>query len=642
MSLQQFAFSQKYLYVSTKGTGSSAGTLEDPFGSIQQAAAYISGNDLSKNSDVVVYVMDGLYRVGEPIVFDESNSGMNGHKITYKAYKNANPVISGGIKVTKWMSAGSNIYKAKVKRNTKLRSFYVNGVRARMAGAKSVNKGCGCYGKYIIRGTEKWAEGAGETYAGIKILCKGMPHLSNPENIEITQTNIWTEKIACVKDIKYSGDTCIFLLQQPYGAILASLGWAAKLDCNKYFYIRNAQELLDEPGEFYFDKKNNELYYYSRGEDMKTADAEIPMSEGLIKIYGKSTSQRVENINFEGLTFSYDDWNLMKVENSYGLGGVQSIAMAEKYVPDGNWHKTRYNSTNIPYGTIDMKNCSDIVFIRNRFEHLGTASAISMVNDVVDCFVKGNYFNDLSGNAMTIGHPQHYEIGDGEIYGKGVEGVCADIDIENNYIRNVCLDFRQFEGISSFYVREVKIEHNDLSNVPYCGISCGWGSGNSGLKPSEVGYANSISFNRIGNTNGALHYGGSIYILGEQPHSRITGNYIYRHDKEITGLLCIDDGSAYWNIFKNVLKNGNRLWLYIWSSASHDMNMNNNYVENNLMQNNGTNVNVYGTVNNFRKELSPEALKIKASAGIEDKYKYIIPAKEPKVISLYPDITEYK
>ena len=635
--------SQVKFYVQPgKTTKYQSGSFKNPFSSLSKAIKVINNSNWKFDQDIVIYLRGGIYNITTPIILDEACSGKNGHQVIFKAYQQEKPVISGGIQIKDWSKVNSHIYKTTLNRNTKLRSLFVNGVRARMAGTKNIIQGYGPWGHFLIKGDESWAFGKGMTFDGIKFSSVDLPPLTNPEDIEIVQTNSWTEKIACARSIKQQGDTLIIKLQQPYGAILASLGWAAKINCNKSFYIRNAFELLDEPGEFYFNKKTHTLYYYTRGENMATAEVIAPTSNGLFKIYGSSTQSRVHDLSFEGLTFTYDDWNLMDIAGSHGFGGVQSIATDVKYIPDGNWHTTRYNSTDIPRGTIDVKNSYHITFINNRFEHLGSATTISLVNDVTQSKVIGNYFNDLAGNAINIGHPQHYMIGDGAIYANGIEGICRQIEVTDNYIRNVCLDFRQVEGISSFYVQEVKIDHNDIANVPYCGISCGWGSGNSGLKPSVESKDNSISFNRIGNTNYALHYGGSLYLLGEQPHSKMTDNYIYRGKEDLSASLSIDDGTAYWDISHNVFQNGDRPWLYLWSSACHDITMKKNFVENNLLQNNGTRVSILHTENSFRKPFSAEADKIIEKAGLDDQFKKIIPSEEPPFASIYPNIMENK
>ncbi|MDR2936340.1 MAG: hypothetical protein LBU80_03240 [Rikenellaceae bacterium] len=225
--------------------------------------------------------------------------------------------------------------------------------------------------------------------------------LSNPEDVEMILKNGWNEKTLCASAIeKTDRHTLVINLQQPYGAILTSLARAGRMNYDKDFIIRNAFELLDNPGEFYFDRRKQRIFYYTEDEDMDKAEAVAPVSERLIRICGTSVDKRAKNLAFEGITFSHDAWKLMEIENSYGFGGIHTLGLAIKYIPDGNWHPTQYNSIDVPPGTIDVKNGEGIEFVRNRFVQLNAATAVSYVNDAVGGCVEGNFFNDLSGNAI--------------------------------------------------------------------------------------------------------------------------------------------------------------------------------------------------------------------------------------------------
>ncbi|WP_109829362.1 hypothetical protein [Reichenbachiella versicolor] len=615
------------------------GTLSSPFNTIQVAKQKVARVNKNMSEDIIVYLHGGTYNLEAPLVFKEKDSGTNGHTIIYKAYQNETPLISGGIKVQNWEHVSGNIYKAQLNRDAKLRTLFVNGKRKRMAGTEVPVKGIGKWGEYEVKGTESWAYDSGTAIDGIMFRTADVRSYRNPEDVELVQNNVWTEKILCIREAQQVGDTTILKLQQPYGAIATSMAWAGKIKYHKEFVIRNAYELLDRPGEFYFDKQKKELYYYSDGEDMTTVEVMAPAADGLIVIEGTSTTSRVENLQFEGISFSYDHWQLMDIEGSHAFAGVQSTGMAIQYVSDGNWHPTEYNCVGVPRGTIQVANAENISLVSNRFERLSSGMAINMVNDVKNSVVTGNFFHDLLGNSINIGHPQHYKIGDGQgVYSPEVEGLCENIGVTNNYIRNVSLDFRQLEGITAFFVADVKIDHNDIAGMPYGAITIGWWWGNSGLPPSKVAKNNSMSFNKAGKTHLALKDGGIIYALGEQPNSVMEGNYLYK------GRRCIypDDGSAYWTIKRNVVDNRipkikSIFWLHIWRDNCHDNVVQDNYVKSNNIKDNGKNTIIENTHHFMTSDFSIEAKNIMKAAGIQDEYKNIVPQKEPIKISLYPE-----
>ncbi len=593
-----------------------------------------------QKSDVELRLKEGVYRLQEPLRFDESLSGKNGFKVRVAAAEGESVVLSGGVEVTGWERVEGNLFKAPFTSDRKLRTLIVGGKRARMAGTNKPIQALGAYGEIEIKGDEPWAFGAGKTVKGLRFKQSAeMLPFRNAEDIELIQNNVWTEKILCASKIEKWGEEIAVEFQQPYSTILNSLAWAGRTKYEGAFLIRNAYELLDEAGEFYFDRAAQTIYYISHGEDLGEVEVIAPMTEGLLRIEGSSCSSIVENLEFEGLTFSYDSWNLVDMEGSHGFGGIQSLGVAMKYIPDGNWHPTKYNSVDVPQGTIEVKNARGIRFIRNRFEHLGSAVAINLVNDVCESEVTGNRFNDLLGNAVSVGHPQHYEIGDGDpgcVYAPGIEGVCRDIAITNNYIRNVSLDFRQVEAIVGFFCRNVKIDHNDIYGTPYGAIALGWWWGNAKIPESTTAGNNSISYNRAGHTHTMLTDGGIIYMLGRQPGSVARRNYLF------DGPRCIypDDGSSGWLIEENFIVSLFQLWLHIDSDRNYDIRMVNNYVKDNRLCNSGNGTTIEGTKVYRNVPFSDEALAIQDESGLEPAFHDLIPKEEPTPIQVIPTVGE--
>ena len=627
--------SQMEFYVSSDGDDSAVGSLDQPWRTLQHARDHIRIINKKMHEDITVFLRGGLYPLQTTFELTTEDSGTHGHWIIYKAYQDEVPILSGAVPVTGWTHHTDNIWKARLVRDKKLRALYVNGKRAVMARKTEGVIGQGGYGTFTITGEEPWASAAGSEFAGIKFKADQVSMYTNPHDVELVQANVWSEPILCVEDMFSEDGYTVAILQQPYGAIALNMSWIpfhADPRPDRPIYIRNAYELLDEPGEFYFNNQTDTLYYYSRGEDMETAQVFAPVVEGLVSIKGESTSARVRNVQFYGLTFAYDDYLMSELSNSHGWVSVQSLSQFTRYIKDGNWHPNQYNDITIPKGTVNLCNTDSIQFERNRFKHLASAVSLSLENDVVNATVIGNSFTDVMGTSINVGHPQHYKIGDGEKFSDGVEGVCKDILISNNFVHNACLDFHQVEGMTGFFVENVKIVHNEISGTPYGGIALGWWWGNAQIPPSTVAKNNSILYNRVGNTHRALKDGGIIYVLGEQPGSEIAYNYCY------DGPRCIypDDGSAYWNIHDNVILNGpsspsehKGLWLHIWNQRCHDMTIDQNYVKTDNVRNEGTKCPVTNTiVETDAPPWSKEAQTIIDAAGLEPAYQDIKPASE--------------
>ncbi len=625
-------------YISPNGDDSAIGSRTKPWRTLEKARDHIRIINKDMREDITVYLRGGIYPLNKTFELTTRDSGTNGHWIIYKAYPNEVPILSGAVPVTGWTRHTGDIWKAQLVRDKKLRALYVNGKRAIMARMNDGVIGQGGYGTFTITGNEPWAAAEGTEFAGIKFKSDEVGVYSNPQNVELYQSNVWSEPILCVEDMFSEDGHTVAMLQQPYGAIALNMSWIpfhADPRPDRLLYIRNAYELLDEPGEFYFNDQTHTLYYYCRGENMTTAQVFAPAVEKLVSITGESKTARVHHIQFYGLTFAYDDYLLSSLGDSRGWVSVQSLSQFTRYIKDGNWHPNQYNDITIPKGTVNVCNAESIQFKRNRFEHLASAVSLSLENDVVNTAVIGNCFGDLMGTSVNVGHPQHYKIGDGEQFGKGAEGICKDILISNNFVHNACLDFHQVEGMTGFFVENVKIVHNEISGTPYGGIALGWWWGNSEIPPSTVAKNNSITYNRIGNTHLALKDGGIIYVLGEQPGSEIAYNYCY------DGPRCIypDDGSAYWNIHDNVILNRQHiesrqhkgLWLHIWTERCHDITINHNYVNADNVRNEGTNCPITNTIVEPQAPIwSAKAQAIINTAGLEPAYQDIKPITKSK------------
>jgi len=611
-------------YISPAGSDANPGTEARPFRTLGRARDAVRAINRRMTGDIVVYLRGGTYSVKVPVEFRAADSGRNGFHVIYRAYGKEVPVISGGVPVTGWTLDHGKVYRAKLNWDGKLRSLYVNGVRAHMPQADF--KGEGPWGEFVIKGDEPWAETPGKTFDGVEFDSSQVPAFANPEDVELLQHRTWNFLVLGVRDAVHEDGHTVLKLQQPYGAIAATLAWHCYVDPNGSFTIRNAYELMKNPGDFYFNRKTHTLYYFNNGEDMSRAQVIAPLSEGLLRIAGTSPQDRAGNIVFTGLTFAYDHWELEKVGDSRGMVGVQSLALYTRFRADGNWHKSHYDVCDLPQATVDVRNAEHIRFERNRFVHLASGVAVSLVNDVVDSEVIGNVFDDLSGNAANVGHPQHYIIGGGPLF-KGIAGVCARDAIKDNWIRRVSLDFKQEEAISGFFTQSVEISHNDIEGVPYGGIALGWWWGNAEIPPSKVPKDNRIASNRVVDTQQQLpRDGGAIYVLGEQPGGRIERNYIRSHTRTIYP----DDGSAYWTITQNVVdprdtrdiptrKDGQ--WLFVWTPRIHDLKIDDNYTTVANTRNEGTNCQPTNT--HLVTQFPPEAQAIIAAAGLEPAYKDI-------------------
>lgn len=119
-------------------------------------------------------------------------------------------------------------------------------------------------------------------------------------------------------------------MEQPYFhiACIEQAGTPCAVSADKLFYVENAMELLDQPGEFYYDQDENTIYYYPfSAEDMTTAETYVGEKEFFMEIKGSSEKDRIKNITFENLSFKYGVWNEPSEKGMFTIQATSKRAM---------------------------------------------------------------------------------------------------------------------------------------------------------------------------------------------------------------------------------------------------------------------------------------------------------------------------
>jgi hypothetical protein len=551
---------QACYYVSPSGSDTNDGAVTTPFQTITKARALVSTVNTNMTGDIYVYLRGGDYRITSPITFEAKDSGTGNHRIYYQAYPGETPVINGAQKVTGWTSSSGGVYKATLDRKTKLRNLYVNDARANMTSKVVSSKGgTGTYA--VTSGQAAWAWADGSGFDGVEYGTSDVPDIiTNKDDLEIVNQTTWNENIVCVRDVVATSDgNRGLMLQQPYGAIAQLPDSGAAFSASGSHMIFNVFAWLTSPGQFYFDKTTGTLYYYPRsGEDMSTADVEAPIAETLIDIAGTSNTNRVKNITFQGITFANTDYSLYKVESSCGKSSVQGATIYIAYGSGKRVYDWKYEILDTLPAAINVNSADSIDIVGNVVKHSGN-EGVSMINDVINSNITGNYITDIAGSGITIGHPQHVYLGDGgahEKFAKGVEGICTKITVNNNFVYNVATQhgFGSHAGVTAFFTDTLTFTHNHIHTVAYNGINLGWGWKN--FPDSTTAKNNTCNNNRFTNMMTRLHDSGAVYTLGQNPGTVINENYVKGIPNNSSGPtygLHNEEGSAYITENDNVL-----------------------------------------------------------------------------------------
>ncbi|MDF7799062.1 CBM35 domain-containing protein [Pontiellaceae bacterium B1224] len=627
-----FAATQATYYVSPIGNDNNSGTSpETPFQTLEKARQAVDAVNDNMTGDIQVYLRGGTYTLTNTLSFTTADSASNGFRITYQAYGNEVPVISGGTLVSGWTQHDGNIYKAPLNRNGKLRTLIVNGERRFMA-KSSGGIGCnGGHGTYSITiGQADWAWISGSKADGLKYDENDIGELNNPSYVEITQATTWNENTVCVREIATVGDERVFYLQQPYGAISMNGDWGA-FSASGSHTIHNAYELLDAPGEFYFDDTTDTLYYYKSSEDMSSAKVYAPLLGELMTIQGTDLSNRVENLTFKGITFAYAEAELPEVDGSFGKATVQAATWCMAFA-DGNWHNDKYQAYDVIPGAIMVNSADSIRFEENIVKHVGN-EGICFVNDVQNSAIVGNVMTDVGGSAILVGHPQHVYERDGgmhEKYDPIVEAACYNTLVKNNLLYGMTEMYAGHAGITAYFVNTLEILNNHIESTQYSGVSLGWGwwdfnDANTGGNPTTVAGNNKFNNNRVYDCMNTLHDGGAFYTLGSQPNSEVSGNYVKAESEHFQGVLHPDEGTAWYtgsNMVFEITPGQDNFELNDWREK-HDIHYSNIYSTSDAYADGAPNSSVTDLHVYPDADWPQEALDIIDEAGLEDTYDYL-------------------
>jgi hypothetical protein len=404
----------------------------------------------------------------------------------------------------------------------------------------------------------------------------------------------------------------------------------------------NAREFLDTPGEFFFDRANQTVYYYKAdNENMATASVGAPNNVAtVLKIAGTSTSSHVRDLTFSGITVRHSDWNLFDVAGSSVKQAQQGNGGNQVYGKK-NFHAYFYRNVELPPGIVELENADGIVLERNKVQHTG-ADGITMNNDVRDSKLIGNHIAAIGGSAVNVGHPQHIYIGDHtgtnhEKYPASVEGVCKNIEIRNNYLHDSAVLFNGSSAVSAYFVDTLSVQHNLIEKAPWNGITLGWGwwnfdgSANSVVPnvPTTTARNNNISYNHIVDTMQRLGDSAPIYTLGSQPTTTISNNYLQGVPAGHKYGMHPDEGSAFINHHDNVLNVSPDVAYTINSGTwgrQHDLTITNTYGTVNKMSNKNVPNSTIEDVRAYPDNVWPSvAYRITVDAGLEPAYRDILP-----------------
>lgn len=564
------------IWISPKGSDFNDGTRQSPkatlTSALRQAREWRRTEDNRIQGGITIYMEGGTYAFHEPVFIRPEDSGTKESPTIIRSVGDEKVILSGGISIKGWKKQGK-VWVADVPafngRPLDFRQLWVNGkkaVRARdVEDFEKMNRICSVDEKNEILYVPA---------VSIRRLIDNKGNLK-AKYAEMVLHQMWCVANLRIRSVEVQGDSAAIRFHQPESRIQFEHPWPRPMVTtnghNSAFYLTNARELQDVPGEWYHDIDARKVYYYPReGEKMQEAEVIVPAVETLVRVEG-TLDRPVCHIRFEKITFSYTTW--MRPSEKGHVPLQAGMYLTDGYRIDPKMQRNYLNHPldnqgwlGRPAAAVRVVAARQIDFERCRFEHLGS-TGLDYEEAVQGGVVRGCLFRDIAGNGLLVGsfspaaHETHLPYNPADR-----REVCTQQQINNCYFTEIGNEDWGCLAIAAGYVGDVNIEHNEISEVPYSGISLGWGWTQT---------VNCMRNNRV-HANLIHHYAkhmydvAGIYTLGSQPKSYVTENCVhsiykpgYVHDPNHWFYLYTDEGSSFitvrdnWTEGEKYLQNAN-------------------------------------------------------------------------------------
>ena len=430
------------IFVNPAGQDGNPGTKARPVASLEAAQKLArSQKALGK---VTVWLRGGTYYLPETLVFTPQDSGTEKAPVTYAAYENEEPVLSGGTRLKlAWTAYRAGIMMAHVPPGLHTDQLFVNGKRQILARYPNYDSSVQYFNGWSPNAfshdrAARWKDPRG-----------GIIHAMHP--------SLWG-------DVHY-----VITGKDADGNITYEGGWQNNRRMGmhpQYRFVENIFEELDAPGEWFLDEKTSTLYYYPpAGLDLENATVEVVRLRHLIELRG-GKSKPVKWINFRGLTFRH----------------------AARTFMDNKEPLLRSDWTVYRGGAILLTNAEDCTLEELFIDQVGgNAIFINKYNRRIA--IRRTHIADAGGNGVAfVGDPKAvrsplFEYNETQsikdldfLPGPKTKDYPADCILEDSLIERTGRVEKQTAPVEISMAQDITIRHNSIYDVPRAGINVSEGT----------------------------------------------------------------------------------------------------------------------------------------------------------------------
>ncbi|WP_166844185.1 right-handed parallel beta-helix repeat-containing protein [Isoptericola sp. BMS4] len=537
--------------------------------------------------DVEVRLAPGTYRLAEPLRLGPEHSGDATRTVTWSG---PGAVLSGGVPLT-WRPGDDGRWLATVPDGVTPTDLFVGGrrsPRARSAPQPADVSRAVSHGITGARafGIDRWSRPDAVTCV-VKVRWRAfhLPVTGVEGDVMTFPEPCWTNVTSGTGRVGPYWDTTAVDGRQFAGGIV----------------LENAIELLVTPGDHVWDPENRTITYLPRPGERPDADAVVPATERLLVLDG------AHHVRLDGLTISHSGYAQPATTEGYA-GAQAGLTLTGATGPQEM--AGRYYTK--PSAALLVRGGAHVVVADCTFTRLAGAGAI-LEHGTSDTVLTRSRFEDVGSGAVYVGDTEPRP---------GPDRASVRNTVSRCVVRRAGARYTDAVGIWAGYVAELTLDHNTLDDLPYSGISVGWGWNQPEVRDSVL-RDNRVTANRITRVMRVatgMHDGGAIYTQGAQPGTVIARNHLDRSgyggtQRDGNGIY-LDEQSSHLRVEENVVTRVGYKWLSNWAAYGIGNRSRGNWTDTDAPALGGEGSGSDG--DHVRLDLlPPEALAVAADAGAD-------------------------
>lgn len=608
------------LHVAPGGNDAWSGSLpapnaahsDGPLASLERARKAVRAcidKDLSEPAKVLI--RGGEYAPDRTVVFSAEDSGTETCPITYEAYPGENPVFTGAKKLKDWQpcandpaglpeAARGKLYTASIPEELKgkwhITTLY-DGLtllpRSRskelMTADRPFVEDYNCQPKEYYNLKLDPATPPSVFSREIHYQGDDLRPWKNINDIEIflKPCHSWLVNMLSLERIDVGSKTAWFTVPPTYHLLPANPNYHKFRYKTNPYYVENAIEHLDEPGEWVFNSQEGKIYLWLE-QPLAESDIRAPFLQEFIRVEGIEDMAPVRFLSFVGLTFHHGLRNTFQegdncLQHDWEVYDKGNAVLRFRHAEDCTVSACKFTSSSGTGVRLDL-HCQRIAVTDSQFAYLGGTGVVlagygpGLKDENHHNKILNNYFHHVGeiywhSPGIFVSQSGHNLISHNTIHDVGYTGIVVSDCRPHELLLHKPLANRR-EWISTFRLDECLpfIEKAWQQNEP---------RDMKNFLPLLHSRSNRIEYNEIYNVMLLLGDGNGLYFSAMGENNRIYRNYFHDIEKG-AGSFRLDDDTTYAVFEENVTANCNK-----WSEIKGPVDLINNFAINceNYIQN---------------------------------------------------------